>query len=121
MAHNSMLNMIAEKEIPHSITIKIKRKNSAKGLIISCTTDTEDGKKLLICGHSLCSKDDRYERVNAYIIALSRAGKQFDRKNYVVPASIKHEWEKMLRRINSYFKGDNIIFPAWWNNWEYSK
>jgi hypothetical protein len=107
-----MLNKLLKQEVEHYITIKIKRNKRAKGLIISFKIQGKDGKNYVFCGHSLCDNKDQYSKETAYLIALSRAVKKFDSDSYgEVPQSIQKEFNKMQRRMSSYYK--DVIYPKW--------
>jgi hypothetical protein len=100
--------------IDYSIVLKIKRKNACKGVIIAYLVTDQNGDKGVLCGHSLCSKEDRFNMDVAYDIAVSRGAKRFTHEVYEIPPSIKNEWEEMMFRMARYFKGDDILFPRWY-------
>lgn len=71
---------------PHNLRRKI-------GLLIA----TEDG-----IGWSRCMKTDKFDRNEAYKIAVERIGNEEN-----LPHSFQDAYEKFLPRVNKYFKKNN--------------
>lgn len=67
-------------------------------------------------GHSLCDKYDRYNKDVAYNIAVNRGMKHFDSTDYIIPHSIRKEFDETLVRARRYFKDSS--YPTWMNDGE---
>lgn len=115
---NDYLNKVIKKAygytIDYSIVLKVKRKGSCVGIILSFLIVDDDGNNCVCVGHSLCSSEDQFKRELAYTIAINRAISKFKNENYFYPHSIRPEFEKMCERMSRYYKGDNVIFPKWY-------
>jgi hypothetical protein len=104
--------------VKYSIVHKVKKKNSCKGLIIAFKLNDSNGDEYILCGHSLCTTSglnkDQYKSDVAYKLAIGRAIKKFGSKEYDVPQSIKKDFDKVCKRIKSYFKTG--MLPVWYSN-----
>ena len=82
-----------------SITQRIIRRGQRVGMLISYL---EDGRVHI--GYSLCSKADKYDKVKAEKIALSRAATCWDEKGIRLAHSIRDDFTTFYGRCERYYK-----------------